>query len=124
MSVKGEALSNAFMFFVTQVSRRNKVVLSEELCLRIISEQIAFHKKLLKLPKEELKQMIPQTESTRKIKDRTYNIYTYLVKKNENQIISLLQRHQNNISPEVIQRLYDESETAPLFKLQVLLLQL
>ena len=68
--------------------------------------------------------MIPQTESTRKIKDRTYNIYTYLVKKNENQIISLLQRHQNNISPEVIQRLYDESETAPLFKLQVLLLQL
>ena len=41
--------------------------------------------------------MIPQTESTRKIKDRTYNIYTYLVKKNENQIISLLQRHQNNI---------------------------
>ena len=124
MTVKGEALSNAFMFFVTQVSRRNKVVLSEELCLRIISEQIAFHKKLLKLPKEELKQMIPQTESTRKIKDRPYNIYTYLVKKNENQIISLLQRHQNNISPEVIQRLYDESETAPLFKLQVLLLQL
>ena len=55
MTVKGEALSNAFMFFVTQISRRNKVALSEELCLRIISEQIAFHKKLLKLPKEELK---------------------------------------------------------------------
>ena len=84
MSVTGEALANAFMFFVTQVSRKNKVTISEELCLRIISEQIAFHKKLLKLPKEELKQLIPQTESTRKIKDRTYNIYTYLVKKNEN----------------------------------------
>ena len=59
MSVKGEALGNAFMFFVTAVSRRTKVVISEELCLRIISEQISFHKKLLKLPKEELKQLIP-----------------------------------------------------------------
>ena len=59
MSAKGEALQISFMFFITTVSKRNKVTISEELCLRVISEQIAFHKKLLKLPKEELKQLIP-----------------------------------------------------------------
>ena len=38
LSAKGEALSNAFIFFVTQVSRKIKVSISEELCLRVISE--------------------------------------------------------------------------------------
>ena len=54
--------------------------------MRTVSEQILFHKKLLKLDKEELKRLIPETQSTRKIKDRTYNTYTYLIKKNEREI--------------------------------------
>ena len=109
------------MFFITQVSKKFKVHISEELCLRILSEQILFHKKLLKLDKEELKRLIPETQSTRKIKDRTYNTYTYLVKKNEREILNLVKRHQNNISAENIQRLVEESGSAPLFKLRVLL---
>lgn len=90
LTAKGESLANAFMFFVTQVSKKFKVHISEELCLRILSEQILFHKKLLKLDKEELKCLIPETQSTRKIKDRTYNTYTYLVKKNEREILNLV----------------------------------
>ena len=83
------------MFFVTSISKKSKLFISEELCLRVISEQILFHKKLLKLDKQELKQLIPETQSTRKIKDRTYNTYAYLVKKNEIEILGLVQRHQN-----------------------------
>ena len=124
LSSGGEALANAFMFFVTSVSRKGKIFITEELCLRTISEQILFHKKLLKLDKEELKRLIPETQSTRKIKDRTYNTYTYLVKKNEKDILGLVKRHQNNLSPETVQRLVDESASAPLFKLRVLLQQL
>jgi len=121
ISEKGEALSNAFMFFVTSISKKLKVHISEELCLRTISEQILFHKKLLRLNKEELKRLIPETNTTRKIKDRTYNTYTYLVKKNEWEILGLVKRYQNKLSPETLQRLVDESESAPLFKLRVLL---
>ena len=109
------------MFFVTSVSKKVKIFITEELCLRTISEQILFHKKLLKLDKEELKRLIPETQSTRKIKDRTYNTYTYLVKKNEREILGLVKRHQNNLDAETVQRLVDESESAPLFKLRVLL---
>lgn len=90
LSAKGEALANAFMFFVTSISKKAKLFISEELSLRIISEQILFHKKLLKLDKQELKQLIPETQSTRKIKDRTYNTYAYLVKKNEIEILGLV----------------------------------
>ena len=35
-SPKGEALQNAFLFFMTQISRRRKVQLSEELCIRLV----------------------------------------------------------------------------------------
>ena len=121
LTSKGEALGNAFMFFVTSVSKKSKIFITEELCLRTISEQILFHKKLLKLDKEELKRLIPETQSTRKIKDRTYNTYTYLVKKNEHLILGLVKRHQNNLSAEVVERLVEESASAPLFKLRVLL---
>ena len=37
-SAKGEALQNAFMFFVTSVSKKIKINLSQELCVRIISQ--------------------------------------------------------------------------------------
>ena len=122
LSAKGESLANAFMFFITNISKKSKIFIDDEICLRVVSEQILFHKKLLKIDKEELKRLIPDTQSTRKIKDRTYNTYTYLVKKNEREILGLVRRHK--MSPETIQRLVEESESAPLFKLRVLLQQL
>lgn len=75
------------MFFITQISRKSIVQIPEELGLRIVEEQIFFHKKLLRLPMEELKELIPKTQVARKIKDKTYNIYTYLIKKNEKDVI-------------------------------------
>lgn len=51
LSAKGEALANAYMFFVTQVNKKQKIFISEELCLKMISQQILFHKRLLKLDK-------------------------------------------------------------------------
>jgi hypothetical protein len=86
------------MFFVTHVGRKPIIKIPEELGLRIVKEQIFFHKKLLKLPKEELKELIPKTKvisskekvgsaDMKKIKDKTYFIYTFLIKKNEKDVI-------------------------------------
>ena len=50
------------MFFVTHVGRKPIIKIPEELGLRIVKEQIFFHKKLLKLPKEELKELTPKTK--------------------------------------------------------------
>ena len=61
MTAKGEELANSFMFFITHISRKQIIKIPEELGLRIVTEQIFFHKKLLKLPKEELKELIPKT---------------------------------------------------------------
>ena len=102
LTAKGEAIQNGMMFLITTVSKRSKIHLSEELCLRTVFEQILFHKKLLKIDKEELKRLIPETETTRKNKDRTYNTYTYLVKKNEWEIINLIKRYQNTLSAETL----------------------
>ena len=49
------------MFFITNVSKKQKIFISDDICLRTISEQILFHKKLLKIDKEELKKLIPDT---------------------------------------------------------------
>jgi hypothetical protein len=86
------------LFFVTRVGRKPIIKIPEELGLRIVKEQIFFHKKLLKLPKEELKELIPKTKvisskekvgsaDIKKIKDKRYFIYTYLIKKNEKDVI-------------------------------------
>lgn len=71
LTAKGEELQNAFMFFITHISRKSIIVIPEELGLRIVNYQIFFHKKLLKLPKDELKDLIPKTQIARKIKDKT-----------------------------------------------------
>ena len=98
LSAKAEALQNAFMFFVTTVSKKLKIGISEDLCLRTVSQQIDFHKKLVRMPKEELKKLIPETKSAKKIKDRTYNMYTYLIRKNERGILGLVKRHQHSLT--------------------------
>jgi hypothetical protein len=123
ISAKGEELSNAFMFFITYISRKPSVRIPEELGLRIVKDQIFFHKKLLKLPNNELKELIPKTQVARKIKDKTYNIYNYLIKKNEKDVIQLLTRYQDGLAADKIRDLLDEAKSAPLFKLRVVLQQ-
>jgi hypothetical protein len=59
------------MFFITHISRKDLIIIPEELGLRIIIDQIFFHKKLLKLPRDELKDLIPKTKISSKIKDKT-----------------------------------------------------
>lgn len=59
--VKAERLQNAFTFFVSSVSKKLKINISQDLCKRTISNQIFFHKKLLTLPKDELMKLIPET---------------------------------------------------------------
>lgn len=124
--VKAESLQNAFNFFVTAVSKKLKIRISTDLCVRTISKQISFHKNLLMLPKEELTKLIPEsqqstTSSKRVTNSRTHNIYTYLVRRNERDIIGLVRRHQSDFDQEMITKLVGEAETAPLFKLRVLL---
>jgi hypothetical protein len=87
LTSKGEELSNSFMFFITHISRNKLIQIPLYLGVRVVKEQIFFHKKLLKLPNNELKELIPKTQSARKIKDKTYNIYNYLIKKNEKDVI-------------------------------------
>ena len=65
LTARGEALQNSFMFFITQISKKSKIHMTEELCLRTVSQQILFHKKLLKLDKEELKPQNPRVSKLR-----------------------------------------------------------
>ena len=119
------------MFFVTHISRKQLIKIPEELGLRILKEQIFFHKKLVRLPKEELKELIPKklelkqsTKVAKKPKEnKTYNIYTYLIKKNEKDVIQLLSRFQDVLSAEKIRDLLEEANSAPLYKLRVVLYQ-
>jgi hypothetical protein len=68
-----------------------------------------------------LKELIPKTKEARKIKDKTYNIYNYLIKKNEKDVIQLLTRYQDGLAADKIRDLLDEAKSAPLFKLRVVL---
>lgn len=52
-----------------------------------------FHRKLLRLPKEDLKRLIPEIEVTRKVRDKTYNIYMYLIRRNEKDVLGLVHRY-------------------------------
>jgi len=74
------------------VCRNTKIPVSKELCLKTAHNQILFHKKLFNLPKQDLMELIPDTQAARKEKDRTCNIYTYLIRRNEKDIIALLER--------------------------------
>jgi len=42
------------------------------------------------LPKKELMEFVPDTLLARKVKEKTCNIYTYLIKKNEKDLIQIL----------------------------------
>jgi hypothetical protein len=53
--------------------------------------QINFHKKLFKLPKEILVGLIPETKAAKAVKSKTQNIYMYLVKKNEKDVLAMVQ---------------------------------
>jgi hypothetical protein len=74
--------------------------------------------------KDELIDLIPDTQHAKKIKSSTQNIYTYLIKKNEKDVISIVARFSNELEPVEIQELLDEAQSAYLFKLKIFLYQL
>lgn len=49
-------------------------------------EQIAFHKTLYRIPKKDLLDLVPESAQP-KNKDKNQCIYTYLIKKNEKDVI-------------------------------------
>jgi hypothetical protein len=56
----------------------------------------------LKVDKEELMELIPETQQAKKVKSSTQNIYTYLIKKNEKDVISIVARFSNELEPSEI----------------------
>ena len=51
-------------------------------------------------------------------------LYFGLIKKNERDVISLLQRCENQLDPDEVQRLWHDAERSPMFKVRVYLLQM
>lgn len=100
--MKSEKLQNAFLFFQTQIAIHDKSLISKDICLRIAKQLIDFNKTLYSLPKKELLELVPDTQLARKVKDRTSNIYTYLIKKNEKDLIQILVRFQDSLQPNEI----------------------
>ena len=68
--------------------------------------------------------MVPETQLAKKVKDKSSNIYTYLIKKNEKDVISVLARFSNEFEPNEIQEMLNDAQSAPLFKLKIFLYQL
>ena len=106
---KAEGLKNAHLFFMTSVCKNPKIDAQRDQCYKVIMDQIMFHKKLMRLPKRELQELIPDTVTARKEKDRTCNIYSYLVRKNEKDVIQVLNRIQAFLEEHEVQTLLDEA---------------
>ena len=68
--MKGEVLQNAFLFFLTKIARNKKIAITKNLCLKIVKEQISFHKTIFRLPKKELLDLVPDNLA-RKDKDKS-----------------------------------------------------
>lgn len=68
-------------------------LLAKDTCVRIAHQQIVFHKLLYSLPKKDLLELVPDTQLARKVKDRTQNIYFYLIKRNEKDLLKILVAH-------------------------------
>jgi hypothetical protein len=72
MTLKAENLQNAFLFFLTQVGRNNKIKIPKSLSLKIIREQILFHKILFKLDKSKLLALVPDGHKLKKDTDKNH----------------------------------------------------
>jgi hypothetical protein len=55
------------------------------------------------------------------VKDKSSNIYTYLIKKNEKDVISVLARFSNEFESNEIEEMLNNAQSAPLFKLKIFL---
>lgn len=84
------------------MARNKKVPIDKQLCIKIVREQIIFHIQLLKVDKEELLELVPETQQAKKVKSSTQNIYTYLIKKTEKDVISIVARFSNDLEPNEI----------------------
>jgi hypothetical protein len=78
---------------MTWVATISSIEVRKETCLRLAEQQIRFHKQLWMLPRKALTDLVPPTLLARQTKDRTCNIYTYLIKGNEKDIIKMLVQH-------------------------------
>ena len=56
--------------------------------------------------------------------DKSQNIYLYLIKKNEKDVIRLVLNLQSKLTSEEIQSLMEEAKSSPMCKLKILLYQL
>lgn len=107
---------------MTRVSQHIHV--EKPLSLRIVEQMIAYHRCLFSLDKKSLMELVPNTQLARKTRDRTSNIYTYLVKRSERELIRILVTHQSAWSRDEITNLLALIHSAPLFRLQIYLYQL
>ena len=76
---------------------------------------------MFSLDKKSLMELVPNTQLARKTRDRTSNIYTYLVKRSERELIRILVTHQSAWSRDEITNLLALIHSAPLFRLQIYL---
>ena len=60
--IEAEALHNSFLFFLTSVARNKKVPITKKQCIRIVTDQIIFHKRLFNFPTKELNDLVPETQ--------------------------------------------------------------
>lgn len=95
--------------------------MEKPLILTIVQQMISYHRSLYSIDKRKLMELVPDTQLARKTRDRTCNIYTYLVKRNEKELIKLLVQYQSAWTREEIFSMLDSIHTAPLFRLQIYL---
>lgn len=114
-----ESVQNAFLFFMTRVCQHMEV--EKPLSLSIVEQMIVYHRCLYSLEKRALMELVPDTQLARKTRDRTSNIYTYLIKKSERELIKILVTHQSSWSRDDITSLLALIHAAPLFRLQIYL---
>lgn len=124
LTSKAERLQNAFMFFLTQVLRSKKIKIDKAICLKVVKEQIAFHKTLYRLPRKDLLDLVPEAQGIRKDKEKAQNIYTYLIKRNEKDVIQILLQYCSHLTTEETASLLEDAKSSPLFKLKIFLYQL
>jgi hypothetical protein len=122
LTLKAETLQNAFLFFLTQIARNKKITIPKPVLLKLVREQINFHKTLLKIPREQLLAAIGDQRDPKR--DKLWNVYNFLVKRNERDLIQVIQQYSERISSEEATKLLDTIQGSPLYKLKVLLLQM
>jgi len=136
LSAKGECALNSFIFFVAAISRKPQVPIPAPLGSFTVREHLKFYRKLMKFPDiisdaiNKMNVVIPPSalaggkKGTSGKESKLTKLYFGLIKKNERDVISLLQRCESELDPDEVQRLWHDAERSPMFKVRVYLLQM